>query len=44
MGVPKNDPPQNKRPTQTESVGLETNIPSNWTGKKGQSCNTYQRK
>ena len=27
------DPPQNKRPTQTESEGLETNIPSKWTGK-----------
>ena len=28
------DPPQNKRPIQTESEGLETNIPSKWTGKK----------
>ena len=28
------EPPQNKRPTQTESEGLETNIPSKWTGKK----------
>ena len=28
------DPPQNKRPTQTESEGLETNFPSKWTGKK----------
>ena len=25
---------QDKRPTQTESEGLETNIPSKWTGKK----------
>ena len=31
---PTRDPPQHKRPTQTESEGLETNIPSNWTGKK----------
>ena len=23
-----------KRPTQTESGGLETNFPSKWTGKK----------
>ena len=30
----RRDPPQNKRPTQTESEGLETNIPSKWTGKK----------
>ena len=28
------DPAQNKRPTQTESEGLETNIPSKWTGEK----------
>ena len=28
------DPPHNKRPTQTESEGLETNIPSKWKGKK----------
>ena len=28
------DPPQNKRPTQTESEGLEKNIPSKWTGEK----------
>ena len=32
--LPTGDPPQNKRPTQTESEGLETNIPSKWTGKK----------
>ena len=31
--LPTGDPPQNKRPTQTESQGLETNIPSKWTGK-----------
>ena len=28
------DPPQEKRPTQTESEGLETNFPSKRTGKK----------
>ena len=32
--LPRRSPPQNKRPTQTESEGLETNIPSKWTGKK----------
>ena len=32
--LPTREPPQNKRPTQTESERLETNIPSKWTGKK----------
>ena len=32
--LPTSDPPQGKRPTETESEGLETNIPSKWTGKK----------
>ena len=32
--LPTRDPPQDKRPTQTESEGLETNIPSKRTGKK----------
>ena len=32
--LPTRDPPQNKRPTQTESEGLETNFSSKWTGKK----------
>ena len=32
--LPIRDPPQDRRPTQTESEGLETNIPSKWTGKK----------
>ena len=32
--LPTRDPPQNKRPTQTDSEVLETNIPSKWTGKK----------
>ena len=31
---PTRDPPQNKRPTQTESEGLETNIQGKWSGKK----------
>ena len=32
--LPTRDPPQNKRTTQTESEGLETNLPSKWTGAK----------
>ena len=32
--LPTRDPPQDKRPTQTESEGLETNFPSKPTGKK----------
>ena len=32
--LPTRDPPQNKKPTQTESEGLETNFPSKQTGKK----------
>ena len=32
--LPTRDQPQNKRPTQYENEGLETNIPSKWTGKK----------
>ena len=32
--LPTRDLQQNKRPTQTESEGLEKNIPSKWTGKK----------
>ena len=32
--LPTRDPSQDKRPTQTESEGLETNCPSKWTGKK----------
>ena len=34
--LPTRHPPQNKRPTQTESEGLETNFPSKRTGKKKQ--------
>ena len=32
--VPTRDRPQDKRPTQRESEGLETNFPSKQTGKK----------
>ena len=32
--LPKRDLPQDKRPTQTASEGLETNFPSKRTGKK----------
>ena len=32
--LPTRDPPQDKRPTQTESEGMETNFPSKQTGKK----------
>ena len=39
--LPKRDPTQNKRPTQTESEGLETNIPSKWIGEKSQGSNTH---
>ena len=39
--LPTKDPSQNKRPTQTESEGLEKNIPSKQTRKKSQSGNTY---
>ena len=31
--LPTRDPPQDKRPTQTESEGLETNFQSKRTGK-----------
>ena len=37
----KRDPQQNKRPTQTESKGLEKNIPSKWVGKESWCSNTY---
>ena len=32
--LPTRDLPQDGRPTQTGSEGLETNCPSKWTGKK----------
>ena len=37
------DPSQEKRLTQTESEGLETNFPSKWTGKKRKGSNTHIR-
>ena len=36
-------PSQDKRPTQTESEGLETNLPSKQTGKKSRGSNTHIR-
>ena len=36
-------PPQDKRPTQTESEGLETNFPSKRTGKKSRGSNNHIR-
>ena len=42
--LPTRDTPQNKRPTQTESEGLEKNIESKWTGKKkSRASNTHIR-
>ena len=41
--LPKRDPPQEKRLTQTESEGLETNFPSKWTGKKSRGSNIHIR-
>ena len=39
--LPSRDPPQDKRPAQTENEGLETNFPSKWTGKKSYGSNTH---
>ena len=41
--MPTRDPSQDKKPTQTESEGLETNFPSKWTGKKSRGSNTHIR-
>ena len=41
--LPTRDSPQDKRPTQTESEGLETNFPSKWIGKKRSGSNTHIR-
>ena len=41
--LPTRDPPQDRRPTQTESEGLETHFPSKWTGKKSRGSNTHIR-
>ena len=32
--LPIRDPPQDKRPTETESEGIETNFPGEETGKE----------
>ena len=41
--LPTRDPSQDKRPTQTESEGLETNFPNKWTGIKSRGSNTHIR-
>ena len=41
--LPTRDPSQDKRPTQTESEGLETNFPMKRTGKKSRGSNTHIR-
>ena len=41
--LPTRDPSQDKRLTQTESEGLETNFPSKRTGKKRRGSNTHIR-
>ena len=41
--LPTRDPSQDKRTTQTESEGLETNFPSKRTGKKSRGSNTHIR-
>ena len=41
--LPTRDPPQDKRPTQTESEDLDKNIPSKWTGKISHASNTQNR-
>ena len=41
--LPVRDPSHNRSPTQTESKGLETNIPSKWTEKISQGSNTHIR-
>ena len=41
--LPTRDPYQDKRLTQTESEGLETNFSSKRTGKKSRGSNTHIR-
>ena len=41
--LPTRDTPQNKRPTQTESEGLETNFISKQTAEKSQGSNTSDK-
>ena len=43
--LPTRDPSQDKRPTRTESEGLETNFPSKQTGKNNPAQQySYQTK
>ena len=42
--LPTRDPSKDKRLTQTESEGLETNFPCKQTGKKSRGSNTHIRK
>ena len=41
--LPTGDAPQDKRPTQTESQGMEKNLPSKWTGRKSRGSNIHMR-
>ena len=41
--LPTRNPSRDKRLTQTESEGLETNFPSKLTGKKSRGSNTHIR-
>ena len=42
--LPTRDPPQDRRPTQNESEGLETKFPSKRIGKKSRGSKTHIRK
>ena len=42
--VSTRDPPQERRPTQTQSEGMETIFPSKWTGKKSWDNKIHIRK
>ena len=41
--LPTRDPPKDKRPTQTESEGLEINFPNKRTGEKSRGSDTHIR-
>ena len=41
--LPTRDPSQDKRPTQAENEGLESNFPTKWTGKNIKGSNTHIR-
>ena len=41
--LPTRDPSRDKRPTQIESKGLETNFSSKWTGKNSRGSNSHIR-